>query len=100
MRSLEHPPDRRAAISLRRSSLVIGPEGGWIDREIASLQERAFLSFRLGEWILRSELAVTAAIAQIDLLRQMATGVKGHADHGHKSSPSALSRRLDSQCYK
>lgn len=75
-RLIAHPaaqdllPDLEANMADLPVTLAIGPEGGWIDREINSLTERAFSAFRLGDSILRSEVAVVAALTQIDLLRQ------------------------------
>lgn len=54
----------------RRIELAIGPEGGWRDREIQTFAEAGFLAASLGDWILRSEAAVTAAVAQIEILRR------------------------------
>ncbi len=53
-------------------TLAIGPEGGWIDREIDSLVESGFQPFRLGDSILRSEVAITAALAQVELMAYLA----------------------------
>lgn len=48
--------------------LAIGPEGGWNEFEINFMEERNFKKFKLSENILRVETAVTASIAQIELL--------------------------------
>jgi RsmE family RNA methyltransferase len=52
-------------------ALAIGPEGGWIDRELASWAELGFRAVRLGAAILRADVAVAALLAQIDLLRRL-----------------------------
>ena len=44
-------------------SLAVGPEGGWIDDEIASSAANGFLEASLGENILRTETAVIASLA-------------------------------------
>jgi 16S rRNA (uracil1498-N3)-methyltransferase len=54
-----------------RVLLALGPEGGWIDFEIAKFQEQHFLPFSMGPRILRLETAVCGLLAQIDLLRQL-----------------------------
>ncbi len=54
-----------------RIEIAIGPEGGWIDREVATFREAGFAPFSLGPWILRSEAAVTSALAQAELLRRL-----------------------------
>lgn len=45
--------------------LAIGPEGGFIDLEIASLERAGFLPVSLGPRILRVETALAAAIARL-----------------------------------
>ena len=54
--------------------LAIGPEGGWLDYEIARFREQGFKPFSLGPRILKVETAVAALLAQLDLLRVMADG--------------------------
>lgn len=51
--------------------LAIGPEGGWIDREVDTFAARGFARASLGEPVLRVEAAVTAALAQVTLLRRL-----------------------------
>lgn len=62
-----HPPLQHRVI------IAIGPEGGWVDFEIARFQDLGFKSFSLGNRILRVDTAVPAILAQIDLLRSMPT---------------------------
>ncbi len=73
-RLLAHPqtPDTLEAAFAGggRIEIAIGPEGGWIDREVETFRQAGFAPFSLGPWILRSEAAVTAALAQAELLRQ------------------------------
>jgi 16S rRNA (uracil1498-N3)-methyltransferase len=52
-------------------ALAVGPEGGWIDRELASWADLGFRAVRLGTAILRADIAVAALLAQIDLLRRL-----------------------------
>ena len=40
--------------------LVVGPEGGWADDEIALFQDSGFMELHLGSRILRSETAAVA----------------------------------------
>lgn len=56
-------------------ALAIGPEGGWIEREVETFAARGFTVVRLGAPILRVEAAVTAALAQIALLERL--GARG-----------------------
>lgn len=52
--------------------IAIGPEGGWIDREVAAWIASGFLPFSLGPWNLRVEMALVAGLAQLALLRRLA----------------------------
>lgn len=80
LRLLAHPeaadPIETAAtagISGRRVELALGPEGGWIDREVETFRRAGFRPVSLGPWILRVETALAAALAQLDLLRRSET---------------------------
>jgi RsmE family RNA methyltransferase len=55
-------------------ALAIGPEGGWIEREVDTFVERGFAPVALGAQILRVETAVAAALGQLVLLRRLAPG--------------------------
>jgi RsmE family RNA methyltransferase len=48
--------------------LAIGPEGGWIPREVETFVERGFTPVSIGAPILRVEAAVAAALGQLLLL--------------------------------
>jgi RsmE family RNA methyltransferase len=60
------PPGERAPVIV-----AIGPEGGWIEREVESFAARGFATVSLGAAVLRCEAAVTAALAQVMLLRRL-----------------------------
>jgi 16S rRNA (uracil1498-N3)-methyltransferase len=49
-----------------KAILAIGPEGGWIDAELAAAQGAGFAEASLGKLILRTETAVIAALAAIN----------------------------------
>ncbi len=51
--------------------LAIGPEGGFVEREIATFRESGFHPVGFGPWILRVEAAVVAVLAQIELLSRI-----------------------------
>ena len=54
-----------------RVLLAIGPEGGWVDFEINTFEKQGFQAFAMGPRILKVDTAVSALLAQIDLLRQI-----------------------------
>ena len=54
--------------------LAIGPEGGWIAREVETFAARGFAVVSLGAAILRVEAAVAAALGQLVLLRRLRGG--------------------------
>ncbi len=49
-------------------NLLIGPEAGWSDAEVAAMSARGFALVRLGPRVLRSETAGLAALAAIQAL--------------------------------
>jgi RsmE family RNA methyltransferase len=55
-------------------ALAIGPEGGWIAREVETFAARGFTVVSLGDAILRVEAAVAAALGQLVLLRRLRGG--------------------------
>jgi len=62
-------PELGALVAGGRTVVAIGPEGGWIERERATLDELGFVAVELMEAVLRTEAAVIAALAQLDLVR-------------------------------
>jgi RsmE family RNA methyltransferase len=51
--------------------VAIGPEGGWIQRELDTFVERGFAPVSLGTPILRVEAAVATVLGQLALLARM-----------------------------
>jgi 16S rRNA (uracil1498-N3)-methyltransferase len=76
-RLLAHPRAERhleAALApgdLAPALVAIGPEGGWIEREVASFEERGFVAVSVGSPVLRVEAAIPAVLAQLALLRRL-----------------------------
>jgi 16S rRNA (uracil1498-N3)-methyltransferase len=54
---------------------LIGPEGGWIDRELEALERIGGVAVSLSRRVLRTEVAVTSALAQLELLRRLPAAV-------------------------
>jgi RsmE family RNA methyltransferase len=71
-RLLAHPdaPPIEAAKLTWPLTLAIGPEGGWIQRELDTFVERGFQLVSIGTPILRTADAVAAALGQLMLLRR------------------------------
>lgn len=65
------PSIERVMTSAGPTVLAIGPEGGWIERELDTLVTRGFAPVSLGAPILRVEAAVAAALGQLMLLHRI-----------------------------
>jgi 16S rRNA (uracil1498-N3)-methyltransferase len=61
------PASAAPAGGVVRVSLAIGPEGGWTDEEFAAANAAGFAGAALGENILRTETAVVAGLAALQL---------------------------------
>jgi RsmE family RNA methyltransferase len=48
--------------------IALGPEGGWVPYEIELMTNKGFVPIQLGPWILRVEHALTAILAQMELI--------------------------------
>jgi len=68
------PPIERAVTAAGPIALAIGPEGGWIARELETFVARGFAPVALGAPILRVEAAVAAALGQLLLLARATAG--------------------------
>jgi 16S rRNA (uracil1498-N3)-methyltransferase len=69
MKLLAHPyTDRKLPYNITVPvTLVIGPEGGFVEYEIALLEKAGFLPYSIGERILRVETAVPAILGRLGL---------------------------------
>lgn len=65
------PPIEDVVTSPAPVTLAIGPEGGWIERELDTFVDRGFRMASLGGPILRVEAAVASALGQLLLLHRM-----------------------------
>jgi 16S rRNA (uracil1498-N3)-methyltransferase len=64
------PPIEAAVTESAPIELAIGPEGGWIERELDTFVARGFRPVSLGAPILRVEAAVASTLGQLLLLRR------------------------------
>jgi len=64
------PPIERAALTWPLV-LALGPEGGWIQRELDTFVERGFTPVSIGAPILRVEAALAAVLGQLLLLQRL-----------------------------
>jgi len=56
---------------VKSAALAIGPEGGWTDEEFADAAAAGFREASMGKMILRTETAVTAALACLNFALQI-----------------------------
>ena len=61
-----------SAAAVRPQVVAIGPEGGWIDRELTSFADRGFAPLWLSSSILRVETAVAVVLGQLELAARAA----------------------------
>jgi len=71
---LSGPPGSPAPLAL-----AIGPEGGWIAREVDTFIDRGFSPVSLGAQILRVETAVAAALGQLLVLKRLRSGASSRS---------------------
>ena len=74
LRLIAHPnaPPIETVVTTRMPTvLAIGPEGGWIERELETFVGRGFRPVSLGAPILRVEAAVASALGQLLLLHRL-----------------------------
>lgn len=66
-RVVAHPygADASAPRTEGRLLLAVGPEGGWIDDEVALLEKHGFARYSLGQRILRTDTALIALLAKL-----------------------------------
>jgi RsmE family RNA methyltransferase len=57
-----------------RVVLALGPEGGWVESELASFAELGFVPVKVSRAILRVESALAALLAGLEVVRRMSQG--------------------------
>jgi RsmE family RNA methyltransferase len=62
------PIERRWRPEALPATLALGPEGGWIEREVETFAARGFAIVSLGAPVLRVEVALAAALGQVAML--------------------------------
>jgi len=74
LRFIAHPgaPPIETMTSTLPEVLAVGPEGGWIARELETFVERGFVPCSLGAPILRVESAIAALLGQLLLVERAA----------------------------
>ena len=66
--SIQIKPDMFLRSEIKKINIIIGPEGGFSKKEIASIIEKGYISLLLGRNILRVETAAISAIGFINTL--------------------------------
>lgn len=77
--SIKLLPDQQAEDSIKdiidelsaHLFIAIGPEGGWVPFEIELMEKAGFKRCSLGSWTLRVEHALTAVLAQVELIKTL-----------------------------
>lgn len=64
----EAPIEEAAGQEASETLLAIGPEGGWIEKELGSFRNLGFRAVTLGPWTLTTESAVAVALGQLALV--------------------------------
>ncbi len=62
---------------VKRIIVAIGPEGGWVPFEIELMERQGFSLVNISNSILRVETAVTASLAQIELVKKITKSERG-----------------------
>jgi RsmE family RNA methyltransferase len=72
LRLIAHPgaPPIETVASVFPDAIAVGPEGGWIERELATFVARGFVPCSFGAPIVRVEAAVVALLAQVLLIHR------------------------------
>ena len=70
-----------APMRTARVTLVIGPDGGFVESELRSLTALGGRLVSFGDTVLRSEIALVAGLSQIALLRRLRTSELGGDSH-------------------
>lgn len=65
LRSAVEEGRAKSPVRVNRVAIAIGPEGGWTEEELSLAVQSGFLAASLGPLILRTETAVTSAIANL-----------------------------------
>lgn len=68
--------------------LAVGPEGGWVEAELASFDRAGFRRVSSGPWVLTTEAAVAVALGQVALLARFG-GPEGSAPASRSNSSSS-----------
>lgn len=71
-KSLEYLGASHLNLFTQNIKLLIGPEGGFLDEEVAEFKKHDFVAVNVGERILKVEMAVSVLLGQVNLLNGMA----------------------------
>ena len=72
----DSPPIEQAALNWPLT-IAIGPEGGWIGREIDTFIERGFTPVSIGSPVLRVEAVLSATLGQLLVLQRLRGAIPG-----------------------
>ena len=59
------PGAAQASVGMGAAAVLVGPEGGWTEAEVALAAEAGAQPLGLGRWVLRADTAAAAALARL-----------------------------------
>jgi 16S rRNA (uracil1498-N3)-methyltransferase len=75
-RAVDNLGEKLASVSVGDTAVLVGPEGGFDDAELALARDAGFTAVRLGRHVLRTEIATVAALGAIAAFRDLKLNIE------------------------